>query len=393
MKKFFVLFAFLLALGFAQAAVISEQSFQQLNLSPLTAEGANNQVCQDYSIPGTPSQDANQYTILSLHAKFSPTSEGKAAVQVSWNNPEFTILSIDDFYNSEWAHITIPKENVKAVNSVHVCATPSNSISKIEILNDSKLGTYYAPQFTFTKTTENSAPLVGKEVKITLEAKNTGSEKAKAEIRYRSTELRIVQISRGDAEFAGTIEPGQIVTLEYYVIPKYAVQMTLPPARLFYDNVFGETVVQTSNWEDLNAQRPEFPIRALIQTDKSVYKVGDTVNVTITAANQEPTAFAQTELQVSYSAGLSGDNNGMQNLSFGERETKTTALQLKAVQAGEQTIGCQILIPETDSVGVCDSKTVNIELAPDLSFFYYGIIFILIAAIAYAFIHFRSQQA
>ncbi len=388
MKKFALVLAFFLA-SLAQGAVLAEQSFQQLNVPIFSAEGPGTPSCQDYSFAANPNQDANIFAILSLHAVFSPTSGGKATISVQWN--EFsTSLATEDFYNGAWARITIPKENLKAMNDVKICATPSNSVSKIQILTDSKLGTYYSPQFVFSKRAENPAPLVGKEVKVVLEAKNVGSEKAKTEIRYRSTELGIVQISRGDAEFSGTIEPGQTVRLEYFVIPKFAVQMTLPPARLFFENVFGETIVQKSSLADLNVQKPSFPIQALIQTDKPVYQAGEIIHVTVVASNQESEDYDNVQFVLTYTNGLSNPGDEKFSLPFSAQESKSASGDLKAVLAGEQAIGCQISIPEEDAVGNCDSKSVKVEIAPDLNYLYVGLILLVIGGIVYVFIHFAK---
>src|SRR3989344_876270 len=330
---------FLAITASAAAEALSEQSLSQANFQGLTVEGANKQECESASfLKNSFIEQQGVFTIFSIHAEFLPVNEGEAGISAFINDSEEALAELKpkDFKNN-WARVQIPKENLSEKNTLKVCAKTSNSITTVKVLEDSKIGYYKMPVLTVEKTVSDSRPIVGKEVKVTVKAKNIGSAEAKASVKYWSIEEEIAQITKGDVEFEGIIKPGEAVELNYYVKPKYALQMDLASAWADFENVFGETERVYSNRPTLYVQEPEFKIMAFLSTqEQTALKPGEQAEITLTLRNQAKAAIENVSIsfQAPESVTLSKEKI--------EGVTKTINLSATSLfEEGSFQIGCK----------------------------------------------------
>ena len=356
--KIFALLAFLAFSGFALSETLSEASLKQANFQGLIAEGQEVQQCSTYAfLKEAIAGQKGVFIVFSAHALFSPASQGNAKVSVFLNNFE-TLAEFKpaDFQNG-WARIEVPINGLLEKNSLKVCATTTNSITKVEVLDDSTIGYYKMPKFELKKTVSEIRPIIGRELEVTLAATNIGSEAATAKISYWDIELNIAQITRGDSEFNGIIQPGETVTMRYFVKPKYAVQMDLAAAILEYSNNFGEKQTVYSNRPTIWVQEPEFKVKAFYSVaEQKSFQPGQNVALVLTARNEGVNDLENIGIKVVKQQGLVVSKDSFENISLKAGSTKTFEITASSLDEGILQIGC--------SVEYSDYKVVNTKCVP-----------------------------
>jgi len=389
--KIVFLMIFLLSATTAFAETMQELSLKEANLQGLIVEGAMQEVCASMPfVKDASAETPGVYLIFSTHANFMPTSTGNASVQVFLNdstNPTAD-LKPEDFPNN-WARTQIPIAGLTEKNTLKICGKTSNSITKIEVLEDSKLGYYKMPVFELEKTVSDTKPIVGKELEVTLKAKNVGSEAGIAKISYWSIELNIAQITKGDAEFEGIIQPGETKTLHYFVKPKYAVQMDLASAILEFENIFGEKKKAYSNRPTLWVQEPEFKIKAFYNTpEQKTIQPGQKVNLLLTVRNDGLSDLENVSIKLEASQMLNISKTSFENLSFKAGETKTFGITASSIEEGVQELGCTAEYSDYKVVNAkCTPLTLEFEKPKQSPVLVLAIILVFIGALIYIYIY------
>ncbi|HIH33015.1 MAG: hypothetical protein J4478_03090 [Candidatus Diapherotrites archaeon] len=383
---------FLAITASAAAEALSEQSLSQANFQGLTVEGANKQECESASfLKNSFIEQQGVFTIFSIHAEFLPVNEGEAGISAFINDSEEALAELKpkDFKNN-WARVQIPKENLSEKNTLKVCAKTSNSITTVKVLEDSKIGYYKMPVLTVEKTVSDSRPIVGKEVKVTVKAKNIGSAEAKASVKYWSIEEEIAQITKGDVEFEGIIKPGEAVELNYYVKPKYALQMDLASAWADFENVFGETERVYSNRPTLYVQEPEFKIMAFLSTqEQTALKPGEQAEITLTLRNQAQAAIENVSISFQAPESVILSKEKIEGLNFQAGETKTINLSATSLFGeGSFQIGCKVAYNDPAlASSECNKLVLEFEKPKASQAFVAALALVVIGAIVYAFVY------
>lgn len=391
-KLFLLFFAILCFTGFAVSETLQELTLKEANFQGLTVEGALNEECSSIAFLKEPiAEQKGIYTILSIHASFMPTSNGNAGIKVFVNNNAESLADLkpEDFEN-EWARVQIPITGLVEKNELKICAKTSNSITKVQVLDDSKIGYYKMPVFEIEKTVSTTKPIVGQEMQATIKAKNTGSEAGKASVKYWNVELNIAQITRGDSDFEGIIQPGETATLNYFVKPKYAVQMDLASAILEYENVFGEKKKIYSNRPTIWVQEPEFKIKPSfsIVAEQEAIQPGQEAGIALNVRNEGLNALENASVKIEASQGLIVSKDSFEGLNFKAGETKTFEIQVSSLEEGTKQLGCTATYTDYALVNSkCPLLTLEFEKAKPNPLLGLAIVLVIIGAVIYIYIY------
>jgi hypothetical protein len=392
-KLLLLFFAILCFAGFAVSETLQELSLKEANFQGLTVEGALKEECASIAFLKEPiAEQKGIYTILSIHASFMPTSNGNAGIKVFVNNNAESLADLkpEDFEN-EWARVQIPITGLAEKNELKICAKTSNSIIKVQVLEDSKIGYYKMPVFEIEKTVSTTKPIVGREMQATIKAKNTGSEAGKASVKYWNVELNIAQITRGDSDFEGTIQPGETVILNYFVKPKYAVQMDLASAILEYENIFGEKKKIYSNRPTIWVQEPEFkinPTLGISSPEQKAIQPGQQASIALTARNEGLNALENVSIKIEASQGLIVSKDSFEGLNFKAGETKTFKIAVSSLEEGTKQLGCTATYTDYALVNSkCPLLALEFEKAKPNPLFGLAIVLVIIGAVIYIYIY------
>ncbi|MFH1225218.1 MAG: hypothetical protein V1676_05440 [Candidatus Diapherotrites archaeon] len=355
---------FVLSAGFAAGATLKENGLDSLGYSDFIVSGADRNVCTEYAFIKPADLNRMAYPVLSIHAQFSPVESAGADISVYLNNDEnaVAVVRADKFTNG-WARFDLPWELLEEKNTAKVCARTSYTTTEIKVLKDSLLGYYFKPDFgrvgAFTKMIVPKTPKPGQEFEVRVRLFNYGSEGAKAELKYvrNALEDRLPELMfvKGDTGFSGEIGPcvtrsedaNCIVPAEagfgYLVRAKKPQQMTLLPAILRYENVFGETVERESNRQTITVVQPEIRVRAFLLVDGDAQKAGAASKATLGVKNEGIDTLYNISAVVLPQQGLQVEGNGRAAISsIAPGETKYTDFSLTAGQAGNYGLGCRL---------------------------------------------------
>ncbi|MDO8646919.1 MAG: hypothetical protein Q7R70_00700 [Candidatus Diapherotrites archaeon] len=388
--KILALIVLLAFSGFALSETLSEVSLKQANFQGLVAEGQEVQQCATYAfLKEAIAEQKGVFIVFSAHALFSPASQGNAKVSVFLNNFE-TLAEFKpvDFQNG-WARVEVPINGLLEKNSLKVCAKTTSSITKVEVLDDSTIGYYKMPKFELKKAVSETRPIIGRELEITLTATNIGSEAATAKISYWNIELNIAQITRGDSEFNGIIQPGQSVTMRYFVKPKYAVQMDLASAILEFDNIFGEKQTVYSNRPTIWVQEPEFKVKAFYSiTEQKAFQPGQSTTLVLTARNEGVNDLENISIKVVKPEGLIVSKDSFENISLKAGASKTFEISASSLEEGILQIGCSVEYSDYKVVNTkCAPLNIEFEKPKQNNLLIFAIVLLIVGAIIYAFIY------
>lgn len=378
--------ALVLSAGFATGATLRENSLGALGYSDFIVSGADRNVCTEYAFVKPADMNRMAYPVLSIHAQFAPVESGGADVSVYLNNDEnaVSVMRADKFTNG-WARFNLPWELLEEKNTVKVCARTSFTTTEIKVLKDSVLGYYMKPDFerkgAFTKMIEVKTPKPGQVFEIKMRLFNYGSEGAKVKMLYRRSVLeeRLPELVfvKGDTTFEATIPPcisrdadancivPSEVGFSYFAMAKKAEQMTLLPAILNYENVFGENVEQESNRQTITVVQPEIRVKAFLLVEGNAQKVGEAGKATLGVKNEGIDTLYNISAVVLPQQGLQIEGNGRAAISsIAPGETKYVDFSLGAGQAGSYGLGCRLSYLDYNAVETeCSTANVIYEAA------------------------------
>lgn len=340
-------------LAFAAAGISAEQSFKDSGYPDFFVEGANKRLCNEYVFV-KPQMASDEYPLLSLKAEFMPVKEGKAEIDVFLNGERLSRLTAESFYCSDsgcWARLNIEKEKILEENRAAVCMETGNSITKIKLTNESKIGGYRMPVFLlkdFVKSVDNQRPFVGNTVNVKVSLKNSGSREANVELRHvRSIVEETIEKPEiqeiGNTYFFGAIKPGETRELNYKVKFTKAEPLSLPPAIVYYTNIFGEPQQLFSDVTDIIVLEHESTLKPEIIAEQ-LNEVGRLAKVTIAVKNQSLQAVSNAELAIQLPAGIQlAEGNEKQTItSIQPQEIKYFDYVVTAGNEGSFELGCRM---------------------------------------------------
>jgi len=395
-KTLLVLFLFFVLLGAAEAKTLEEQTFKKMGYSGVIAQGANEEKCAEFAFyKNMELNKEGHFTVLSVHAVFSPISEGKAKVTVYLNGEQVKELTTGEFRN-KWARIVLEREKLKETNQLTICAKASESITKVEVLDDSIIGTYlmpYFPEGTLTKKVSNDKPLVGEEVTITVTLRNEGSEAVEVKINRKkpNIEREDIEIIRAETqtEITGTVEAGKEIKLVYTAEIKLSETRVLEAAIATYTNIFGEKETIYSNYPEVIVLEPEKAIEPTIFMEKPLNTVGKEAEIIISAKNNSQNTKYNISLKLTAPEGVNIKGNTSQLIdSLEPKETRYFTVKASAEKAGVYELGCTAAY-DANVLEECEKTPLEFEETAPNTILPIGIVLMLIGLGFYAYIYLR----
>lgn len=385
--------------GLVNAAIVSEITWASLGVDAFSVDGIDQVDCQKVSFNWDDSfQQNGVFSVLTIVANFGPVNEGAAQIHVRVNpdqnqlpdeNRSFELRPTD--FNGRNYHAVINSNwFVVGSNTIHICPQTSNSITRIQIAPNTRIGLYRMPYFApqdFTKTIDRATPIVGEEAQISIKAKNSGSEDAQVKIEFRDLELKVLQITRGDSDFDGIIKAGQEVTLTYFVKPKFAAHMTPVSAKLVYTDVFGDEQVIRSTRPQFKVEEPPFHVTGLLIAPEKNAKPHESITVQLSIKNTGENELNNLTVRLKNIPGVTQSPKEWVIPSLRGGETQTLSTNISSDAEGKFNISCQIESEAGSQSVNCDQISISFENEAKSPVLLLIAGLVLIGAIIYAYVY------
>lgn len=399
-KCFFAIIIALAALPIASGETLFERNLGEMGYESLAIEGAQKTACQEIKFV-YPTEidflDKEISPIASIGLEIGPVQEGKMDANVFLNGQGIsTQVERKDFKCTGkkcWERITLPKETLKKEeNTLKICLTTGNSISRITLLKESGIGLYKTADFSeensFTMQAEKTEIVIGEKTEIKILLHNQGGALTNAKIQFArplAEDKNAFSIVEGDTYFEGEIGPGEEIEITYVVKPRIAVHMTLPPAIVYYENAFGEEESKFSNLVPLNVREPERKIEAFIVKEQENAFVGEPITLKIAVKNVGSDPLYNLDLEIDSEARISQKNKKIEAIQ--PKETKYLSFNASSLEAGKTPINCKVTYLDINvSESLCQSSFVEFKHHQIDPAIYAGLILVAIAIAAYVYI-------
>ncbi len=384
MRKLLLLF-FLLAAGYITAAeTIQESTLKNMGYKDFYIRGSDSFACSEYLLPFQSDTNVGIFPILSLKVIYLPESRGTPVLKVFLGDsgePLAEYLPHD--IEKGVARIVLPLERMGERNLVRICgkAAPDNTIL---VASDSTYGLYRIPYFPKGKGLEVGLetynPLVGVPFEIVATARNYGSVDAEVSLSYRLLDLKEAlpeaSVLDGETSKSGVVKacsewaadkrclrPG-FLDISYKAVAHKGVPMTLLPAVMVYNDVFGEEMV-ISNRPDIGAvDANRVSGQVLLENDKSF--AGEKIPLKILVKNAGVPAR---DIKVRLRAGLEVSGGDSRTISMlNEGQAQELQFEAMATRQGNYEVGCTFEYEGRQFE--CPSTNILLErrvLAPELA--------------------------
>ncbi|MCK4883633.1 MAG: hypothetical protein KAS30_02055, partial [Candidatus Diapherotrites archaeon] len=184
--------------------------------------------------------------------------------------------------------------------------------------------------------------------------------------------------NRGENEEC--IEPGEY-RISYTAVATKAIPMTLLPATMEYENIFGEKEEMLSNRPSFEAIEREdmLSVQTTLNTDSIL--AGEEILIKIKLNNQGKTNIEHINLKLITGLEVIGEKSRILSLEPGHEIT--AEFKAKGITAGNYTIGCEAIYGET--VSQCVESTLKIENSGLGKELLAGIAFLLVALAVFTY--------
>ncbi|MFH1663732.1 MAG: hypothetical protein ABH986_02900 [archaeon] len=341
MKKtvFFLVLVILAGLT-VHAETIKEETFDSIGYEEFVLDGANKEECREIIFYDEFNQE--EFTVISVHSEFTPDTKGNAKINVFLNNE--LVLVIEPGKGKEFERITVKKEKLKEKNTLKLCSFTSDSITRINVFDDSSIGNYttaFFPENSFRKEVISKERIVGNEIMIKTSLKNYGNEKTVVEIIDGDAERTDIELVKGNSSFKGEILPGQEISLEYTYRLKNENTRVLPNADAYYFNAFGEKEKIESNYPEIfpSTQKALEPV---IMLKKQINSVGEKSEIEIVIINNSLNAVHNSEITLFADSGITFESKNKKFEVIQPKETVYFRTTAKSDAAGEFELGCEL---------------------------------------------------
>jgi hypothetical protein len=393
-----VLFLFFLAVltSVVTGATFYETSIKEIGYDTITAQGAKQTECVEilFSLPEKWEQNTVVSPLVSINFTSNPVLEGDARISIGVNDstPQ-TFAPIAAFCkeNTCWKRIPLLREQVtQELNTLSLCAQTSNTITQLIIHNTSKIGLYTTPVFSIETIPESYTPTFGETVNIQVTAQNTGSETAS--IRFQrarevAADKNVFRVVDGDTRWEGELVPGTSETITYTIRPKIHGPFSIPPAIVFFENIFGEPDFLFAQPVQLVVQQPEKPVDVRIIKQTETIRVGEKTPITIAIKNKTQNKLEAVKIGIVSSLTLAGEQS--HTFTLPPHETATITVFGVSSVPGTFTLGCTVSLPEYGSSVVrCADQSIIVVQEVTQPSLIWGIGFILLGVLVYILIRF-----
>ena len=395
-KLFFIIMVSFLLSPIVFSETLFERTFGEMGYESLLVEGTQKRQCREVSFvfPDVEAE-GQKYEIASIGLEYGPVAGGKADVNVSLNGEAIAELSLEDFKCGAqcWERLLLPKAFLEeGENSLEICLRTGNSVTRMELLDGSKVGTYKTADFSgesaFKAEAEKTSLVRGEKTRITILLHNQGSDRASARIEYArpiAEDKNAFWVVEGDAYFDGIVGPGQTVEISYVVKPRFPTQMTLPPAIVYYENEFGETEQKFGNLVVLKVREPDRKIEAFIVKKEEEAFVGQNIGLQLAVKNVGNDPLYDLTVEVEGKPEIK--QSGSEIAELGPKETVYLPLNVSSREAGKFSLGCKITYEDLGvSEASCQNSFVEFKEQEIGYTIYIAIAFVVIAGLVYVYL-------
>ena len=359
--KYKILLITLLMFGYiTNAGAITEFTFEEQGYDDFYINGVDSFDCTKFNFFYNEDYNSALFPFLSINAEFFPTEGKNTQIIVYFNDDNSEAdLTASDFSNN-FARIALSREKLKKNNEIRICGKTSFSVNKIKISSKSYFGVYFAPLFkenSFILELDSYHPTKDIPFSINAVAKNYGSKETKVNIEYRRPELEEktpeISILTGETQKEGVIPPCQKRDLDldcvipgeyqisYLAVANISGPMSLLPAILSYEDVFGETRQVESNRPNIGVLEPEDELSAQIFLDKDNPFTGEEIKTKIRVLNKGKTRINNIDVSLLTGLEVIGEEN--KEIDFIETgQTKEVAFTAKGLTTGEYSLSCNV---------------------------------------------------
>lgn len=402
-KWYFLLLGLLVFAGQCFGAVIFERSFGEMGYSDFTVDGPKLRGCTEVRFVFPNGVDFNaegNYAIASLHMLLLSGKGKKFFVETELNGEMVGSYLTEEFACGAgcWLRAGLPKELLKGgENRLEVCMNNTVDITKSILKAESAVGIYRLADFSqegaFVELTQNTTPLIGEKVEITLLLHNYGSGVGQVEMKHArklAEDKMAYVVVDGNTQFIGSIGAGETVELRYSIKPRVLGSISLPPAILYYDNGFGEQKQKFGEMVTINVKEPERKINAFVIKDKEINPVGSTSEMQLAVKNEGRDALFNLGVYLELPEGISlvKEPESLIDILY-PGETKNLGFSVRANQKGDYKIGCKVIYRDLNlSESKCNQSALVFETQEIPLEFWGGIVLLLVGIGVYLYIQF-----
>jgi hypothetical protein len=307
-----------------------------------------------------------------------------------------------DEFKAGWARFSLPKEMLQELNQLEVCMHTTQSITKIEVLEDSIIGIYRMADFSredsLEKVVGRGTLTVNRPFTVTIVARNYGAGDANVFIDYRIVAMPRVELIEGETRFQGVIpaynfdtnQPG-MASLNHKLFPKEEIRMTLPRATLTYTDIFGDKIEVKSTQPDLYVERIDKPVEGLFVLENAFNAVGEEVEVKLVFKNNLGDEVQNIAVYIEGSEGLEVDKKVDVVTSLEGQASTQIELKVKAEEAGAYALKCDIVFRDENIESIpCPEEVIYFEQEKADVLLLAGAALAAVALLIYLFIYLKK---
>ena len=283
-KKIIVMLFIILSLSAVYPKIIEQTSFDELGVE----RGQN--LCKTYEFNKLKEETGSKLIANIVFENYIPT-KSNLEVTLFFNDKELTTLKETEILAENKIEIN---EKQEAKNYFKLCVN-NNALPKVIISKRSNIGTYLLGEireevdfYQKVLTTETYSSSL---IPIEIYVYNSGQDKLNINLNYASEKFlknSNLETVSGQTNYSGPIEPGQTITLKYYLKTNKNIDFYTPRAELKYKDEFGIENIIYAKQEIINVRDNQNKIEVYVDLEKDVLvktpKVGKIIlkNVTQT---------------------------------------------------------------------------------------------------------------
>ena len=283
-KKIIVMLFIILSLSAVYPKTIEQTSFDELGVE----RGQN--LCKTYEFNKLKEETGSKLIANIVFENYIPT-KSNLEVTLFFNDKELTTLKETEILAENKIEIN-EKQDIK--NYFKLCVN-NNALPKVIISKRSNIGTYLLGEireevdfYQKVLTTETYSSSL---IPIEIYVYNSGQDKLNINLNYASEKFlknSNLETVSGQTNYSGPIEPGQTITLKYYLKTNKNIDFYTPRAELKYKDEFGIENIIYAKQEIINVRDNQNKIEVYVDLEKDVLvktpKVGKIIlkNVTQT---------------------------------------------------------------------------------------------------------------
>ncbi len=405
-KLLSIIFFFSLLAASASAATLFERSFAEMGYSNFAVEGAQQTECQNiqFIFPTFDITGGKAYPIASLGFELHPVQEGIIDLNISLNGELIAQLNVKDLRCSEgicWHRLWLPEEKVQWIseNALRVCIGTGDSITRIVLSGQSKIGLYQTADFrsesAFRVEAEKTQLVIGEKTKITILIHNEGSAAADVNVQFArpvAEDKPAFSVVEGKNYFQGSIDAGEQKEITYIIKPRKAIQMTMPPAIIYYKNEFGEQEQKFSNLVTLRVREPERKVEVFLAKGNETALVGQAIDLQLAVKNVGSDPLFDLSVETMLPEGLSFSAEPEKEIiALPPNQTQLLSFSVVSNKEGTFPIGCKIVYTDLNAEESSCQDSVVVFQQPGISPMIYGGIGLALIAVI-VFIYFNSEE-